>query len=81
VRAIISREDLSQSPEDIVKDMLGHTVPGVMVVVSMVAAIALFRPKAVTLTSRFSRDGVETRWPRGDVDGSEYGSTRLGDVD
>jgi len=45
VRVIISRENLSQSPEDIVKDMLAHTVPGVMVVASMVAAIALLQAK------------------------------------
>ena len=43
VRALISRNKLSQSPEDIVKDMLAHTVPGVMVVASMVAAIAILQ--------------------------------------
>ena len=43
VRALISRNKLSQSPEDIVKDMLVHTVPGVMVVASMVAAIAILQ--------------------------------------
>ena len=43
VRALISRNKLSQSPEDMVKDMLAHTVPGVMVVASMVAAIAILQ--------------------------------------
>src|SRR5579864_8056826 len=43
VRALISGNKLSQSPEDIVKDMLAHTVPGVMVVASMVAAIAILQ--------------------------------------
>jgi hypothetical protein len=43
VRVLISRNKLSQSPEDIVKDMLAHTLPGVIVVASMVAAIALLQ--------------------------------------
>jgi intracellular sulfur oxidation DsrE/DsrF family protein len=43
VRAIISRNKLSQSPDDIVNDMLAHTMPGVMVVPSMVAAIAVLQ--------------------------------------
>lgn len=43
VRVLISRNKLSQSPEDVVKDMLAHTVPGVLVVASMVAAIALLQ--------------------------------------
>ena len=43
VRVLISRNKLSQSPEEIVKDMLAHTVPGVLVVTSMVAAIALLQ--------------------------------------
>jgi hypothetical protein len=43
VRALISRNQLSQSQEDIVKDMLAHTVPGVMLVASMVAAIAILQ--------------------------------------
>lgn len=42
-RVLISRNKLSQSPEDVVKDMLAHTVPGVLVVASMVAAIALLQ--------------------------------------
>ena len=43
VRILISRNKLSQSPEAIVKDMLAHTLPGVMVVTSTVAAIALLQ--------------------------------------
>ena len=43
VRALISRNKLSQSPEDIVNDMLAHTMPGVMAVASMVAAIAVLQ--------------------------------------
>jgi hypothetical protein len=43
VRALTSRNQLSQSQEDIVKDMLAHTVPGVMLVASMVAAIAILQ--------------------------------------
>jgi hypothetical protein len=42
-RVLISHRNLSQSPEDVVKDMLAHTVPGVLVVASMVAAIALLQ--------------------------------------
>jgi len=43
VRVLISRNKLSTSPEDIMKDMLAHTMPGVMVVAAMVAAIALLQ--------------------------------------
>jgi hypothetical protein len=43
VRVLISHRNLLQSPEDVVKDMLAHTVPGVLVVASMVAAIALLQ--------------------------------------
>lgn len=43
VRFLSSRNKLSQSPEDVVNDMLAHTVPGVLVVASMVAAIALLQ--------------------------------------
>lgn len=43
VRILTSHNKLTQSPEDIVKDMLAHTLPGVMVVASMVAAIALLQ--------------------------------------
>jgi hypothetical protein len=43
VRVLISHRNLSQSPEDVVEDMLSHTLPGVLVVASMVAAIALLQ--------------------------------------
>ncbi len=43
VRGIISRNKLSRSPEEVVNEMLVHTLPGVMVVASMVAAIALLQ--------------------------------------
>ncbi len=42
-RALIHLNKLSQSPEEIVQDMLAHTVPGTLVVASMVAAIALLQ--------------------------------------
>ena len=42
-RALIRRNKLTQSPEEIVQDMLAHTVPGVLVVASMVAAVALLQ--------------------------------------
>jgi hypothetical protein len=41
VRVLIRRNKLPQAPEDIVKDILAHAEPGVLVVASMVAAIAL----------------------------------------
>ena len=43
VPVLLSRNKLPQSPEDVVKDMLTHTLPGVLVVASMVAAIALLQ--------------------------------------
>jgi hypothetical protein len=43
VRVLISHRNLSQSPEDVVKDMLAHALPGVLVVASMVAAIAILQ--------------------------------------
>jgi hypothetical protein len=43
VRVLIRRNKLPQSPEHIVREMLAHTVPGVLVVASMVAAIALLQ--------------------------------------
>lgn len=43
VKALIAKYNLSQQREEIVKDMLAHTVPGVLVVASMVAAIALLQ--------------------------------------
>jgi hypothetical protein len=42
-RALIKQFALSQQPEEVVKDLLGHTVPGVLVVASMVSAIALLQ--------------------------------------
>jgi intracellular sulfur oxidation DsrE/DsrF family protein len=43
VRALIAHNNLTQQPEEIVKEMLAHTLPGVLVVASMVAAIALLQ--------------------------------------
>ena len=43
VRVLIARNKPGRSPEDIVNDMLAHTVPGVQVVASMVAAIAILQ--------------------------------------
>jgi len=42
-RALIKQFALSQRPEEVVKDLLEHTVPGVLVVASMVSAIALLQ--------------------------------------
>jgi intracellular sulfur oxidation DsrE/DsrF family protein len=42
-RVLVRRNNLSQSPESVVNDMLAHTVAGVLVVASMVAAIALLQ--------------------------------------
>ena len=42
-RALIRQFALSQQPEEVVKDLLEHTVPGVLVVASMVSAIALLQ--------------------------------------
>jgi intracellular sulfur oxidation DsrE/DsrF family protein len=42
-RALAHLRNLSVSPEEIVKDMLAHTVEGTIVVASMVAAIALLQ--------------------------------------
>jgi hypothetical protein len=42
-RVLIERNRLSQSPEEIVKDMLAHTQPDVLVNASMVAAVALMQ--------------------------------------
>ena len=42
-RVLVKLRNLDQDPEVIVKDMLAHTVPGVMVVAGMVAAIALLQ--------------------------------------
>lgn len=42
-QVLVRRNSLSQSSEQVVDDMLAHTVPGVLVVASMVAAIALLQ--------------------------------------
>lgn len=42
-RLLIKHNNLSVQPEEIVKEMLAHTLPGVLVVASMVAAIALLQ--------------------------------------
>lgn len=42
-RVLVKRLNLSESPEMLVRDMLAHTLPGVLVVASMVAAIALLQ--------------------------------------
>jgi hypothetical protein len=43
VRQLIKHYTLSKGPETIVRDMLAHTVPDVLVVASMVSAIALLQ--------------------------------------
>jgi hypothetical protein len=43
VRVLIAHNSLTQQPEEIVKEMLAHTLSGVLVVASMVAAIALLQ--------------------------------------
>jgi hypothetical protein len=43
VRGLIAHQNLTQQPEEIVKEMLAHTLPDVLVVASMVAAIALLQ--------------------------------------
>jgi hypothetical protein len=42
-RALIKQYGLTQQPEEIVREMLAHTVPGVMVVAAMVSCIALLQ--------------------------------------
>ena len=42
-RVLIRRDKLPQSPEQIVREMLAHTLPGVLVVAAMGAAIALLQ--------------------------------------
>lgn len=42
-RALIEQFALSQRPEEIVKDLLAHTIPGTLVVASMGSAIALLQ--------------------------------------
>jgi hypothetical protein len=43
VRQLIKHYNLSEDPETIVRDMLAHTVPNVLIVASMVSAIALLQ--------------------------------------
>jgi len=43
VRQLIEHYNLSEDPETIVRDMLAHTVPGVLVVAAMESAIALLQ--------------------------------------
>jgi intracellular sulfur oxidation DsrE/DsrF family protein len=43
VRGLIAHQNLTQQPEQIVKEMLAHILPDVLVVASMVAAIALLQ--------------------------------------
>jgi hypothetical protein len=42
-RGLIAHQNLRQQPEEIVKEMLAHTLPDVLVVASMAAAIALLQ--------------------------------------
>ena len=42
-RVLVKRNQLAQAPEDVVKDLLANALPGVLVVASMVAAIALLQ--------------------------------------
>ena len=42
-RTLIKQYGLAQQPGEIVKDLLAHTVPGVLVVAAMVSAIALLQ--------------------------------------
>jgi hypothetical protein len=42
-RALIAHNSLTQQPEEIVKEMLVHTLPEVLVAAAMVAAIALLQ--------------------------------------
>ncbi len=42
-RALVGRLKLSSSPEDVVKDFMAHKLPGVLIVPSMVASLALLQ--------------------------------------
>jgi intracellular sulfur oxidation DsrE/DsrF family protein len=44
-QVLVRRNNLTQSPESVADDMLAHAVPGVLVVASMVSAIALLQAK------------------------------------
>ncbi|MGI9071266.1 MAG: hypothetical protein ACR2JB_08105 [Bryobacteraceae bacterium] len=39
----MKRLNLDESPEQVVRDLQAHTVPGVLIVASMVAAVALLQ--------------------------------------
>jgi hypothetical protein len=41
--ALVEREKLSAAPESVVEELMAHKMPGVMIVASMVAAIALLQ--------------------------------------
>jgi hypothetical protein len=43
VRLLIKQYNLAQQPEEVVKDLLAHNQPGILVVAAMVAAIALLQ--------------------------------------
>jgi hypothetical protein len=47
---LIAQGNLTHTPEEIMKEMLAHTLPGVLVVASMVAAIALLQTDRHTAT-------------------------------
>ncbi len=42
-RMLVGRLKLSATPEDVVKDMMAHVLPGVLIVPSMVASLALLQ--------------------------------------
>jgi hypothetical protein len=42
-RVLSGRDKLSQSPEDILEDVLAHTQTGILVVAAMTAALALLQ--------------------------------------
>lgn len=42
-RALVKQWKLSQQPEEVVKDMMAHALPGVLIVASMVASLALLQ--------------------------------------
>jgi hypothetical protein len=44
-RSLIEHNNLDKKPEEIVEEMLAHTLPGVLVVASMAAAIALLQAR------------------------------------
>ena len=54
-RALIKQYGLAQQPEEIVKDLLAHAVPGVLVVAAMVLPSLCCRAKGTIPMSRFSR--------------------------